>query len=202
MNAYPIDAGTWQSGMSMRSFIDCITQHKKAMRARYEKVCLASDECLPFTSLDKLVYVVVMTEEWCTDCLMNLPILARIADSAPRMELRIFIRKDWPDLRTYYTERDIHSIPVATFLDENFNIFATWIERPQAAHERLSAWKVAHPEIEEIRRRFDLSADQKRAMLKEINDQLLVEMESWYDNGLQKETIKEVASLLGVKVPN
>ncbi len=201
MTVYPIDASNWQAGLSMTAFIDTITQHKKAMRKRYEKVCLQPEECLPFTGLEKQVYVVVMTEEWCTDCLMNLPILARIADTAPRMELRIFIRKDWPDLRAYYTEREIHSIPVATFLDENFNIIATWIERPQAAHERLGAWKAAHPEIEEIRRRFDLSAEQKRAMLKEINDQLLVEMESWYDNGLQKDTIKEVAGLLGVKIP-
>lgn len=172
------------------------------MRHRYEKVCQAVKECQEFTGYEKQVYIAVMTEEWCTDCLMNLPILARIADVSPCMELRIFIRKDWPELRAYYTEQDIHSIPVATFMDENFNILGHWIERPQTAHKRLSEWKAAHPEIEEVRRRFDLSAEQKREMLKEINDRLLVEMESWYDSGLQNDTIKEVANLLGVPLVN
>jgi hypothetical protein len=199
---YPINAGNWQSGLSMTDFIDCISTHKNAMRRRYDKVCKAIEKCQEFIGFDKKIFIVVMTEEWCTDCLMNLPILARIADVAPSMVLRIFIRKDWPELRAYYTEREIHSIPVATFMDEYFNILGNWVERPQAAHKRLSEWKAAHPEIEEIRRRFDLSAEQKRGMLKEINDQLLVEMESWYDSGLQNETIKEVADLLGVTQVN
>lgn len=131
---------------------------------------------------------------------MNLPVIARIADAASQMELKIFIRKDWPDLRAYYTEQNIPSIPVATFLDENFEVLSTWIERPQAAHRRLQAWKAAHPEVEEIRRRSDLTSEEKKLLLKEINERLLVEMESWYDNGLQSETIGEVADLLGVKL--
>lgn len=186
--------------MSMQAFIDSMGQHRVVMQERYSRICLLPEECESFTKMEKPVKMAVMTEEWCTDCLMNLPILARIADAAPRMELRIFIRKDWPELRAYYQGLGIHSIPVATFLDENFNLLSHWIERPQAAHERLNAWKAAHPEIEEIRRRFDLSSEQKRAMLKEINDRLLVEMETWYDGGLQSETIREVGNLLGLKI--
>lgn len=182
----------------MEAFIESIRQHKKVMRERYNRVCLLPEECEAFTRLEKPYYMAVMTEEWCTDCLMNLPILARIVDSAPRMELRIFIRKDWPALRAYYTGLNIHSIPVATLLDEKFSLLSQWVERPQAAHARLDAWKAAHPEIDEIRRRFDLSSEQKRAMLKEINERLLVEMESWYDGGLQSETIREVGELLGL----
>lgn len=182
----------------MQAFIETMSQHQKAMRERYGRICLLPEECAQFTRLEKPIRIAVMTEEWCPDCLMNLPILARIAEAAPRMELRIFIRRDWPDLRTYYTGLNIVSIPVATLMDENYRVLSHWVERPQAAHERLNAWKAAHPEIEEIRRRFDLSSDQKRAMLKEINDRLLVEMESWYDGGLQSETIREVGELLGL----
>ncbi len=200
MPSYPIDASTWQSGLTMPAFIDSMGQHKKAMQARYKRICLLPEECEEFTRLEKQIQMVVMTEEWCPDCLMNLPVLARIADAAPKMELRIFIRKDWPQLRAYYTSLGIHSIPVATLLDEEFSVLAHWVERPQAAHQRLNDWKAAHPEIEEVRMRFDLSAEQKRALLKEINDRLLVEMESWYDGGLQSETIREVGELLGLKL--
>lgn len=200
MSEYPINENNWSTGLTMQEFIDGMNQHKAVMSKRYNKVCLSPEECKDFAGFTKKIFVAVMTEEWCTDCLMNLPILARIADSAPHIELRIFIRNEWPELRAYYTSQDIQSIPVATFMDENFNLLSTWVERPAAAHVRLSEWKAAHPEIEEIRRRFDLTSDEKRAMLKEINDRLLVEMEEWYDNGLQSETICEVADLLGVKV--
>jgi thiol-disulfide isomerase/thioredoxin len=184
----------------MPAFIESMSQHKKALLERYNRICLLPEECEEFTRLEKPIYMAVMTEEWCPDCLMNLPILARIADAAPRMELRIFIRRDWPGLRAYYAGLNIHSIPVATFLDEHFEVQYHWVERPQAAHERLNAWKAAHPEIEEIRRRFDLTSEQKRMMLKEINDHLLIEMETWYDSGLQRETIREVGELLGLKI--
>jgi thiol-disulfide isomerase/thioredoxin len=186
--------------MSMQAFIESMSQHKKVMSERYNRVCMSPGECEEFTRLEKTILMAVMTEEWCPDCLMNLPILARIADAAPRMELRIFIRKDWPELRAYYTTLNNHSIPVATFMDEHFNVLSHWVERPQAAHARLDAWKAAHPEIEEIRRRFDLTSEQKRAMLREINERLLIEMESWYDGGLQSETDREVWELLGLKL--
>jgi len=200
LSSYPIDSTNWRYGLSMPEFIESMGQHQQAMRSRYSRIRLSPVECEGFTRLKKRISIAVMTEEWCTDCLMNLPVIARIADAASQMELKIFIRKDWPDLRAYYTEQNIPSIPVATFLDENFEVLSTWIERPQAAHRRLQAWKAAHPEVEEIRRRSDLTSEEKKLLLKEINERLLVEMESWYDNGLQSETIGEVADLLGVKL--
>jgi len=198
LSSYPIDVSNWHSGLTMPAFIESMGQHKQAMRERYERICLLPEQCQEFSRLETRFFIAVMTEEWCPDCLMNLPILARIADAAPNVELRIFIRKDWPQLRAYYSDHGIHSIPVATLLDEGLSVLSHWVERPQAAHQRLKVWKAAHPEIEEVRMRFDLSAEQKRAMLKEINDRLLVEMESWYANGLQSETIREVGELLGL----
>jgi hypothetical protein len=129
---------------------------------------------------------------------MVLPILVKLAQASGKIEVRVFIRREWHSLRSYFQSQDIPSIPVATFLDEQFQPIATWIERPRAAHHRLAEWKLAHPEVEQIRRRADLSSDEKRQMLKEVLDQLLVEMEEWYAQGLQSETVREVLELLGL----
>ena len=70
------------------------------------------------------------------------------------------------------------------------------MERPQAAHQSLADWKTAHPEVERTRRRADLTSDQKREMLRAANEHLLVEMEGWYDQRLQSETVREVTEAL------
>ncbi len=198
MNPFPIDQNAWERGLTVSAFLAVLTSHKDAMERRIREVRLNQAERDLFASLKQPLKMLIMTEEWCSDCLMNLPILVRIAEAAPHMQTRIFIRREWPQLRAYYTSQDIPSIPVVTFLNESFQPVGSWIERPHAAHERLTAWKKAHPEVEQTRRRFDLSAEQKREMLKEVLDNLLVEMEDWYNQGLQSETVREVAEILGL----
>jgi hypothetical protein len=193
---YPINRENWEQGLRVEVFSQGLTTHKESILRRLSQVNLTVEQRALFTNLKTPRYMVIMTEEWCSDCLMNLPILVKIAEAAPEMEVRIFIRRDWPELRAYYTSQDIPSIPVATLLDRNFQPVGSWIERPYAAHERLTAWKAAHPEVEQTRKRADLSSEEKRELLREVLDQLLVEMEGWYNESLQAETVREVAEIL------
>ncbi len=198
MSDYPINQTTWEAGLTMASFIERLADHKAAMQRRYRDVQLTSEEMARFRQLTHPVSMVVMTEEWCTDCLMVLPILAKIVDATPAMQLRIYIRREWPALRNYYVSQDIHSIPVATFLDADFRVMSCWIERPAEGHRWLAQWKGQHPEIGITRKRADLSSEEKRELLKGMMDQLLVDMEQAYADGLQSETVAEIANLLGV----
>ena len=166
------------------------------MQRRYQLVCLTAEEKSRLANLKTARRILVMTEEWCSDCLMNLPILVRLAESAPATEIRFFIRKDWPDLRAYFNERDIYSLPTVQIMDDQFAPLGVWVERPQTAHQRLAQWKADHPEVERTRRRADLTSDQKREMLREASDRLLLEMENWYTQGLQSETVREVTEVL------
>ena len=198
MKSYPVDRSVWEKGLTVEEFIENMSEHKLAMQRRLREVQISAREAAQFNSLIRPVNMVVMTEEWCTDCLMVLPILVKISESTDLMHIKIFVRKDWPDLREYYIGQDIHSIPVATFLDESFNIRSSFIERPVEGHRWLAQWKSAHPEIEITRKRVDISSEVKRSLLKKVTDQLLVDMEQAYQKTLQTETVNEVAQLLGV----
>jgi hypothetical protein len=198
LEEYPLGSHNWEQGLSAVDFITGMTKHQPIMRERFQTVRLNEEEHAWFARLPQRIYMAVVTEDWCTDCLMNLPILAEIASTTPKITMRVFIRNQWPALRAFYGSYNIQSIPVATFLDEKFNLLGHWIERPQAAHLKLVEWKEAHPEIEIIRRRADISADEKRELLAKASASLLDEMRSWYDTGLQSETVREVALLLGV----
>ncbi|MHB0988664.1 MAG: thioredoxin family protein [Bellilinea sp.] len=186
----------WEKGLTMNALMAGMTVNQAAMQRRYQLVRLTAEEKSRLANLKIARRILVMTEEWCSDCLMNLPILARLAESAPAAEIRFFIRKDWPDLRVYFNERDIYSLPTVQIMDDQFVPLGVWVERPQAAHQRLAQWKAEHPEVERTRRRADLTSDQKREMLREASDRLLLEMESWYNQGLQSETVREVTEVL------
>jgi len=186
----------WKKGLTMNALMAGMTVNQAAMQRRYQLVCLTAEEKSRLANLKTARRILVMTEEWCSDCLMNLPILARLAEAAPAAEIRFFIRKDWPDLRAYFNERDIYSLPTVQIMDAQFAPLGVWVERPQAAHQRLAQWKADHPEVERTRRRADLTSDQKREMLREASDRLLLEMENWYTQGLQSETVREVTEVL------
>lgn len=186
----------WEKGLTMSALIVGMTVNQAAMQRRYQLVRLTAEEKSRLANLRNTRRILVMTEEWCSDCLMNLPILARLAESTPAAEIRFFIRKDWPELRSYFNERDIYSLPTVQIMDDAFIPLGVWVERPQAAHQRLAQWKAEHPEVERTRRRADLTSDQKREMLREASERLLLEMESWYNQGLQSETVREVTEVL------
>ena len=202
MQSYPLGSHNWGDGLPTADFIEGMNKHQLIMRERFRTVRLSEEERAWFAGLPQRIYMAVITEDWCTDCLMNLPILAKIAQATPEMEMRVFIRSQRPDLRTYYTSNNIQSIPVATFLDHEFNLLGHWIERPQAAHLKLAEWKAAHPEIEFLRRRADIDADEKKELLAQASASLIDEMCTWYNMGLQSETVREVALLLGVLPPS
>lgn len=196
MDEFVIDQSVWQRGLTFPALIEGMDVNQSAMQRRNHSVQLTSAEIERLAALTAQRRILVLTEEWCTDCLMNLPILARLAEAAPAIEIRFFIRKDWPELRTYFNSRDIFSLPTVQIMDAQFTPLAVWVERPQAAHQSLADWKAAHPEVERTRRRADLTSDQKREMLRAANERLLTEMEGWYDQRLQSETVREVAEVL------
>lgn len=196
MEELQFDQADWEKGLSISELIAVMTANKEAMQRRHQTIELTGEEKARLARLTARRRLLILTEEWCSDCLMNLPILAKLADASPNIEVRFFNRKDWPELRAYFNGRGIYSLPTVQVLDDVFRPLAVWVERPQAAHQRLAEWKDAHPEVEHTRRRADLTSEQKREMLKIFNERLLDEMENWYAQNLQSETIREVVEIL------
>ena len=157
---------------------------------------LTPDDHAFFARFTAPLHALVLTEDWCGDSVMNLPILARIVEAAPGMDLNIWMRSQSPQLNEYYQARGITHIPFLTLLDANWSEIGTWVERPQPAHERIREWMAAHPEIAAIREATDLAPEEKRLRLRQVTAGLLAEMDGWYADGLQQATVNEIKTLL------
>jgi hypothetical protein len=188
----------WEKGLTLEEFVAGMTSHKAEMERRLRDITLTPGEIQALGKLKKHIRLAVLTEDWCSDCLMNLPIVAKIAE-AGKMEMRIFPRSMHPDLALFFEERGIEAIPVFWFGDEKFVELRIFEERPQKAHDRIAEWQAEHPEGKAIRENDLLTAEEKKERLKPIRAAFLAEMEGWYNQGgLQEEVVKEVRAILGV----
>lgn len=191
-----MDASRWKQGLTLRDFVAQMGVDQEAMMRRLETVQLSKQERVAASALQRPLRVLVMTEDWCGDCLMSLPILARLTEVAPDMKARVFIRTRWPDLQAWFAANNITSIPIFGFLDEDFQLIGTWVERSKAANERIKRWKEEHPETQAIQQDASLSKEKRKTRLAHIYTGLKTEMETWYAESLQAATVQEIVDIL------
>ncbi|MFI5375470.1 MAG: thioredoxin family protein [Candidatus Rokuibacteriota bacterium] len=80
-------------------------------------------------ALGRKVKVLVITEDWCPDSLRTIPVVARLVDGLPEVEMRVFLRDDNPDVMDQYLKRgQFRAIPVLAVFDEEMNEVGRMIE--------------------------------------------------------------------------
>ncbi|MDQ4139551.1 MAG: thioredoxin family protein [Bacteroidota bacterium] len=86
---------------------------------------------------------IVLTEAWCGDAAQNVPVLAKIADaSGGKIELKLLLRDENPDLMDQYLTDGTRSIPKLICFDAiNDEELGTWGPRPEAAQDLYRAFK-------------------------------------------------------------
>ena len=103
-------------------------EYVQALKDSYERV-LVSEEAQEFIQeIQAPVNVIALAEYWCSDARANLPVMVRISEFNPNIELRIFPRDANLELMKQYLFRGKSmSIPAFGFFDEDFNEFARWL---------------------------------------------------------------------------
>lgn len=89
--------------------------------------------------INKKQYWIIITEEWCGDSAQNTPIIAKIAETNPNIELRILERDDNLDIIDHYLTDGKRKIPKVILFDENGNELFQWTERPKKASELMTS---------------------------------------------------------------
>jgi selenoprotein W-related protein len=147
-----MDAERFASGLTYADFKDRMTKNREAIDQVEAGVTFEPRDIAYFRSLEPL-HVVAIAEDWCSDVVWGLPVVARLAEEvAPILDLRCFIRDDHPDLiAPYRNGGKFESIPVFAFFDPAWREVGVFIERPTAVTERrtgdIAAIYAEHPEF-------------------------------------------------------
>ncbi len=186
----------WNNGLSLQEFVERMDIFQKEMQQRINDLRITSAEFQKLREFNQVRKILVLTEAGCKDSLMNLPIIAKIVEASPNIEMKIFIRHENPELTQFFSQNGYNNIPLIWVMKADFSFCGAWVERPQSAYRMLEAWKNDHPDYSEILNETKLSEEQKKIKIKPLADLLLDEMWNWYDTELQSDTSREIQKIL------
>jgi hypothetical protein len=126
----------FEQGMSYEAYKAQMTRNRDRFEDNEQTVTFTDDDLQFFRQLPQPVHALVLAEDWCGDVITNLPILGRLAQESGKLNLRVFLRDQNPDIMDQYLNEGVHrSIPVFVFFDQDFRELGHWIERPAAVSQ-------------------------------------------------------------------
>lgn len=126
--------------------------------------------------LNKDFILVVLSEGWCGDAAQILPVINKMAEAAPNLDLQIVLRDENEQLMNEYLTNGSKSIPKLILIDaQTMVVRGSWGPRPQGAAQL----------IKDFKDKFGV-----------INEEAKTELQKWYlhDKGLS--TMEEIILLL------
>jgi hypothetical protein len=147
-----VDADRFATGLTYAQFKAMMTRNREAIEEIEAGVSLDPRDLRHFRSLRPL-HLAAIVEDWCSDVVAGLPVVARLADEVgPGIDLRCFVKEQNPDLiEPYLNGGRFESIPVFACFDEDWQEVGVVIERPAAVTDRrgeeIAAIYAEHPEF-------------------------------------------------------
>ena len=165
----------WEQGVRFGTYLEGVEENRKLWEGQWRQ------HEAPDWALDRLEEIggswrlLVISEDWCGDASNTVPVLARLAEAAPNLELRVVARDENPELMDRYTTNGSRSIPIAVVLDEDYRPRGSWGPRPEELQEFVLTEK----------RKGDLPTDQ-----------IYKEARRWYARDGGESTIRELLEVL------
>lgn len=172
----PLTLNDWfQKGMTTEQYIDSMTVNKEDMLSIYENYQLpAEDRSFYETFAAKKWRVIVLTADWCSDAMLCVPILMRIAEAAS-FDIRYLIRDDNLELMDQYlTNGKSRSIPIFIFIDDAGNEKAVWGPRAPEVQQMVDDMRRQLPDKDNPQ-----FAEKQKQMYREFKQRLLSEPSLW-----------------------
>ncbi len=92
-------------------------------------------------SLTRPVRVVAIAEDWCGDVVRHAPVLQRLSEAAPYLDIRYISRSQHPELFSRYLTNGGEAIPKFIFLSESWVECAQWGPMPEVCRELIARGK-------------------------------------------------------------
>ncbi|MFB4169260.1 thioredoxin family protein [Virgibacillus sp. JSM 102003] len=133
-----MDLNQWyEKGITPDAYIESMEKNKQNLLHIYDHFTPPADKQFFQKLTDKNIRVIVLTEDWCGDAMLNIPILIRIAEQA-NIPVKMLLRDENLELMDQYlTNGKARSIPIFIFIDEAGNEVAKWGPRAKAIQQYL-----------------------------------------------------------------
>jgi hypothetical protein len=115
--------------------------------------------------------LLALSEDWCGDAVNTLPVIARLAEQAGNLELRLLRRDEHDDLMAGHLSSGTRSIPVVMILDAQGRERGWWGPRPAWLQRWVRSVGMLLPREDRYRRtRAWYARDRGRTTIEEVLD--------------------------------
>lgn len=129
----------WQAALPYDVFVKASTQHCGLWVGVHKFARLPEWSAgLDFTAEPRRL--LVLAEDWCGDASNTVPVLAKLVEQVPGLELRVLRRDEHPEFMDQYLTNGSRSIPIVVVLDASLRELGHWGPRPV----ELQGWVMAN----------------------------------------------------------
>lgn len=125
----------YEQGRTFTEFLEAVEASRDLWRAVAGHVTLHEESVARITDVGGHWRLLVLAEDWCGDAVNIVPVIARLAEAVPNLELRVRGREEAPEVMDAHLTRGARSIPVAILMDENGAERGWWGPRPRELQE-------------------------------------------------------------------
>ena len=156
------------------------TQLNNKRMNRWDKTLKISEEIKnKVLSIKTKTTWVVLTESWCGDAAPSLPVMNKLAELNPNIELKIVLRDENLELMDLFLTNGARSIPKLVSLNsQTKEIISEWGPRSTAATKMVEEYKAEHGQ---------LTAEFKQ------------DLQIWYNKDKGQDILNDLANLLALK---
>jgi hypothetical protein len=120
-------------GLTLEQYLGQMRMNRDRFVRALEAADVRPEAARALDRMGRPTRLLVITEDWCGTSLAYVPGVARLAQSRPDLEMRIFLRDENPDVMDQFLKRGLYrSIPVFAFFDDAMNELARFVEEPVA----------------------------------------------------------------------
>ncbi|WP_047979662.1 thioredoxin family protein [Ornithinibacillus contaminans] len=137
-------------------YVNAMETHKDNLNHIYNNFSVPEDTEFFQNVKEKKLRAIVLTEDWCGDAMMNIPILLKIAEHAA-IDVRMLLRDQNLELMDQYlTNGTSRSIPIFIFIDQAGNEVAKWGPRAETVQQFVDEIRADLPakEAEDYQEKF------------------------------------------------
>ncbi|MEK3889759.1 thioredoxin family protein [Bacillus sp. FSL K6-3431] len=138
---------TWfNKAMSAEEYINAMEKHKDNLQSiLYQFEVPTGDEAFFEKLKEEQLRVIVLTEDWCADAMLNIPILLKLAEKSG-MEVRMLLRDQNLELMDQYlTNGTARAIPIFIFIDQSGNEKTVWGPRAETVQHFVDQQRAKMP---------------------------------------------------------
>lgn len=172
-----LDFGTyWDNGFTWQDYLDReVHKLEELWRGVYARVVVPEWALERAAGIGGEWRMLVISEDWCGDASNTVPVMARMAEVLPNVQIRVVKRDENPELMDAFLTNGSRSIPLALVLRPDFTVAGRWGPRPAELQEFVMT--------------------EKKAALRPVDD-IYRDVRRWYARDRGETTIRAVLDIM------